>query len=85
MSSPEVSDETTVNGSYSVTVPAAIRSSLDIEPGDTLRWTLTDDGNLQVSVVDQSYGALSELEPVDVGTETNAVELEREFGSPEEE
>lgn len=81
MSSPEVSDETTVNGSYSVTVPAEIRSSLGIEPGDTLRWTLTADGELRVSVVEQSYGALSELEPVDPGAETDAVELEREFGS----
>jgi len=81
MSSPEISDETTVNGSYSVTVPSEIRSSLGIEPGDTLRWTLTDDGELRVSVVEQQYGALSDLEPVDPGTETNAVDLEGEFGS----
>lgn len=82
MSSPEVSDETTVNGSYSVTVPAAIRSALDVQPGDTLRWTLTDEGELQVSVVEQEHGALSALDPVDVGSATDAVELEDEFGSP---
>lgn len=83
MSSPRSSDETTVNASYSVTVPAEIRSSLDIEPGDTLRWTLDDDGELSVSVIEEEQGALSELEPVDIGTETNSVDLERDFGAPD--
>lgn len=80
MSNPEVTDETTVNDSHSVTVPSQIRERLDITPGDKLRWTLTDDDALHVQVVKQRYGALSDLEPVDVGEETNAVDLEKEFG-----
>lgn len=68
-----------------MTVPAPIRASLGIEPGDTLRWILTDDGELRVDVADEEHGALSRLEPVDTGTETNAVELEQEFGAPDTE
>lgn len=74
MSPPEVTDETTVNDSHSVTVPSEIRDRLDIEPGDKLRWTLADDGALRVAVVRQRYGAFDDLDPVDVGEETDAVE-----------
>lgn len=78
MSSPDVTDETTVNDSHSVTVPSEIRNRLDIEPGDKLRWTLADDGTLDVEVVRQRYGAFQDLEPVDIGEETDAVaETER--------
>lgn len=72
MSRPEVTDETTVNDSHSVTVPAEIRDRLDIEPGDKVRWTLADD-ELRVEVVRQRYGAFDDLEPIDVGEETDAV------------
>lgn len=74
MSSFDVTDETTVNDSHSVTVPSEIRNRLDIEPGDKLRWTLTDAGTLHVEVVRQRYGAFDDLEPIDVGEETDAVE-----------
>lgn len=75
-----MTDETTVNDSHSVTVPSEIRERLDIQPGDKLRWTLTGEGELRVEVVKQQYGALSDLDPVDIGEDTNAVELEKEFG-----
>ena len=68
--------------SHTVTVPDEIRTRLDIRPGDTLRWTLTDDGSVRVVVVSQRYGALSDLDPVDTDMETDAIELEREFGRP---
>jgi AbrB family looped-hinge helix DNA binding protein len=74
MSSPEATDETTVNDSHSVTVPSEIRDRLDIEPGDKLRWTLGEDGKLRVEVVRQRYGAFADLEPIDIGEETDAVE-----------
>jgi AbrB family looped-hinge helix DNA binding protein len=74
------SDETTVNESFSVTVPAAVREQLDLEPGDKIRWTATEDGGLSVEVVQQQYGVLDDVEPVDMG-ETDAVEVEREFGA----
>jgi antitoxin PrlF len=80
MASNQVTDETTVNDSHSVTVPSEIREALGIEPGDKLRWHLTDDGKLSVEVVKQRYGVLDNIEPVDVG-ETNAVEAEKEFGA----
>lgn len=65
-------DETTVNDSYSVTVPADIRREADIEAGDKLRWSVEDDDTLSVEVVSQRYGAFSDLDPVDIGEETDA-------------
>lgn len=72
--SHRVEDETTVNDSHSITVPAEVRRQAGIEPGDKLRWRVSEDGTLSVDVVNQRYGAFSELEPVDVGEETNAAE-----------
>jgi AbrB family looped-hinge helix DNA binding protein len=76
----QVINETTVNDGHSVTVPSQIREALDIEPGDKLRWHVNDEGELSVEVVKQQYGAFDDLEPVDIGEETNAVEIEKEFG-----
>ncbi|ELZ14790.1 transcriptional regulator [Natrinema mahii] len=72
--SHRVEDETTINDSYSVTVPAAVRRELDIEAGDKIRWRVTEDGTLSVEVVTQRYGAFSELDPVDIGEETDAAD-----------
>ncbi|USZ68621.1 AbrB/MazE/SpoVT family DNA-binding domain-containing protein [Halorussus salilacus] len=66
-------ERTTVNDHYSVTVPAAIRNRLDIQPGDKLDWKVTDDGQLAVEVVQQRYGAFDDFEAVDMGA-TNAAE-----------
>jgi antitoxin PrlF len=70
--SDRMEEETTVNDSYSVTVPAAIRRVAGIEPGDKLRWSVDETGTLSVEVVEQRYGAFSELEPVDTAEETHA-------------
>ncbi|MBX0297589.1 AbrB/MazE/SpoVT family DNA-binding domain-containing protein [Haloarcula nitratireducens] len=72
--SHEVEDETTVNESYSVTVPAAIRREAGVEAGDKLRWHVDEDGQLSVKLVKQQYGAFSELEPVDIGESTDAAD-----------
>jgi antitoxin PrlF len=72
--SERVEDETTVNDSYSITVPASVRREADIEAGDKLRWAVDERGELSVAVVKQRYGAFSELDPVDTGEETHAVE-----------
>jgi len=66
-------ERTTINDHYSVTVPAAIRNRLDIQPGDKLDWKVTDDGDLTVEVVKQRYGAFDGFEAADMG-ETNAAE-----------
>ncbi|PSQ33943.1 AbrB family transcriptional regulator [Halobacteriales archaeon SW_12_69_24] len=70
--SERAEDETTVNESYSVTVPAAVRRAVGIDAGDTLRWRVEADGSLSVEVVDRRYGAFADLEPVDIGEETDA-------------
>ena len=72
--SREVEDETTVNESFSVTVPAAVRRAAGVEAGDTLRWAVDEDGSLSVELVTQRYGAFSDLDPVDIGEETDAAE-----------
>lgn len=70
--SHEVEDETTVNQSYSVTVPAAVRREAGVEAGDKLRWRVAEDGTLSVELVKQRYGAFSRLDPVDIGETTDA-------------
>lgn len=72
--SQRVEDETTVNDSYSVTVPAAVRREADIEAGDKLRWTVDDEGQVSIEIVKQRYGAFSDLEPVDTGEKTHAAD-----------
>jgi AbrB family looped-hinge helix DNA binding protein len=66
-------NETTVNESWAVTIPAAVRKGLDLEPGDRLRWAVEGDGRLIAEVVRERHGAAGRLEPVDMG-ETDAVE-----------
>lgn len=71
--SSQVEDETTVNDSFSVTVPSAVREEVGIEPGDKIQWAVDDSGGVSVEVVKERYGAFSELEPVDIGEETDVV------------
>ncbi|WP_311173056.1 AbrB/MazE/SpoVT family DNA-binding domain-containing protein [Halobellus ordinarius] len=73
-------EETKVSDRGMVTIPANLRRRLDIEPGDKLRWTTDDEGNLSVEVVKQREGVFDDFEPVDAGA-TNAVEAESEFGA----
>jgi len=72
--SREIEDETTVNESYSITVPASIRREADVEAGDKLRWHVDEEGRISVELVKQQYGAFSELDPVDIGESTDAAE-----------
>ena len=72
--SHEVEDETTVNESYSVTVPAAIRREAGVEAGDKIRWHVDEEGDLSIKLVKQQYGAFSRLDPVDSGEPTDAVD-----------
>ena len=62
MAADEASAETTVSDRGMVTIPAALRRRLDIEPGDKLRWTTNDEGDLSVEVVKQRYGAFDDDE-----------------------
>ncbi|SFR32382.1 AbrB/MazE/SpoVT family DNA-binding domain-containing protein [Halogeometricum limi] len=60
-------EETKVSESGMVTIPAAVRRRLDIEPGDTIRWKVAEDGELSVDVVHEQYGAFTDFEPVSMG------------------
>lgn len=73
MATDDPTDTTTVSDRYAVTVPAEIRQRLDIEPGDKLRWRITDDETLRVEILEQRYGAFDDFEPADMG-ETDAVD-----------
>jgi AbrB family looped-hinge helix DNA binding protein len=72
-------EETAVTERWGVTIPAAIREELDIEPGDKIRWSITESGDVDITVVRERRGALADAEPIDAGTETDAVELSEEF------
>jgi len=80
MATEEAPEETKVSDRGMVTIPAEIRRRLDIGPGDKLRWAVDEDGDLTVELVHQREGVFDDFEPVDAG-ETDAVELEREFGA----
>jgi AbrB family looped-hinge helix DNA binding protein len=80
MATNDPSAETPVSDRGTVTIPAEIRQYLDIDAGDKLRWTVDDEGELVIDVVHQREGVFDDFEPVDVG-ETDAVEVEREFGA----
>lgn len=60
MATDEGPEETTVSDRGMVTIPAALRHRLDIEPGDKLRWDTDEEGNLSVEVVRQRYGAFED-------------------------
>jgi len=64
-------DESTITENYAATIPAGVRKRLDVQPGDKLRWTATDEGELRVEIVRQRYGALDDLEPVHLGGVTD--------------
>lgn len=65
--------ETPLDETYAVTVPPQLRQRLDLEPGDRLRWEVTDDGRLAAEVVRERYGVADDLEPIDVDEETDAL------------
>lgn len=60
MASENGFEETTVSDRGMTTIPAALRNRLDIEAGDKIRWTITDDDELSVEVVHQQYGAFED-------------------------
>jgi len=80
MAAGDESIETKVSDRGAVTIPTALRQQLGIEPGDKLRWTTDEEGELSVEVIQQREGVFDDFEPIDAG-ETNAVDAEAEFGA----
>lgn len=60
-------DESTVTENYAATIPASVRSRLNVHPGDKLRWRATEEGKLEVEIIRQREGALDEFEPESMG------------------
>ncbi|MDX1746087.1 MAG: AbrB/MazE/SpoVT family DNA-binding domain-containing protein [Halobacteriales archaeon] len=73
MATPEVADVTTVSERYAATIPAAVRSRLDIRPGDRIRWAVGSSGDLEVAVIRSRARAFEDFEPAELGP-TNAAE-----------
>ncbi len=62
-----ISEETTVNDRGGTTIPAEIRDRLDIDSGDKVRWTITEEGELAVEIVKQKTGVFDDFEPASMG------------------
>ena len=43
---------TTVTDGYTVEIPESLRTELQLEPGDTIQWDITDSGRLLADVVE---------------------------------
>ncbi|MCU4973122.1 AbrB/MazE/SpoVT family DNA-binding domain-containing protein [Halobacteria archaeon AArc-m2/3/4] len=54
--------DTTIDDEYSVTIPPAVRSELDLEPGDRLEWTV-EGGRLVAEVVHERFIEFDEFDP----------------------
>lgn len=67
MATEEIPDETTVEDDCTVRIPERVRERLDVDPGDKIRWLVTDEGELSVEVVQQEYGVFEDAETVSLG------------------
>lgn len=67
MAADEDATETVVSAQGDVTVPDSLRQTLDIEPGDKLRWTLDANGAIRVEVIDRQSDTFEDFEPVSMG------------------
>lgn len=67
MATEEFPSESRVEDDYAVRIPTRIRDQFDVSPGDRVQWSVTDDGDLTVEVVEQEYGAFEGAEVVSLG------------------
>jgi antitoxin component of MazEF toxin-antitoxin module len=74
--------ETTVTDEF-VPLPAAVRESADIQPGDTVRWQVHDDGRLSLEVVEERRGAFDDFEPFETDEPVDGVEAKHTTGVDE--
>jgi len=66
-------DQSKITENYAATIPAGVRDRLDVQPGDKLRWTATEDVELRVKTVQQREGALGGFEPEPMGVDGKTV------------
>jgi AbrB family looped-hinge helix DNA binding protein len=67
MATEELSDDSKVRDDGSLRIPERVRERLDLDPGDRLRWNVTEDGELEVEVVRQEYGVFEDAPVVSLG------------------
>lgn len=48
----ESSLRTTVTEAYTIEIPESLRTELQLKPGDTIQWDITDSGRLLADVVE---------------------------------
>ncbi|ELY37317.1 AbrB/MazE/SpoVT family DNA-binding domain-containing protein [Natronorubrum tibetense] len=60
MSTDRVDAESKVSGNQA-NIPAQIRRQLDIDDGDQLRWSVKDDGTVQIEVVHRCGGSFADF------------------------
>ena len=63
-------EETRVNDTGTVTIPVEARRRVGIETGDRLRWTVDDEGTLEVEVVRERYGAFESAQTASLGDDS---------------
>lgn len=59
--------ETRITDDGTVRIPTTVRERLGVEPGDRLRWRVTDDDQLRVEIVRQEYGAFEDAPSANLG------------------
>lgn len=57
--------ETTVDESGSVSIPETVRQVAGISPGDEVRWAVDGDGTVTLEVIDRTYGAFDDVDPIE--------------------
>ena len=70
MRSDRVDAESKVSGNQA-NIPARIRRELDIDDGDFLRWSLSENGTVRVTVVSRDAGSFAGFEGYDGEEETD--------------
>lgn len=73
MSSDRIDAESKVSGNQA-NIPARIRRELGIDDGDHLRWTLDEEGRVQVTVVTQRSGTFADFNGYDGESDTDATD-----------
>lgn len=56
MATEDIPDDSKVRDDGSVRIPERVREQLDVDPGDRLQWSVTEEGELEVEVIRQEYG-----------------------------
>lgn len=57
--------KTTVDDHGAVSIPETVREAAGIAPGDDVRWTVDEDGTVTLEVLEGTYGAFDDVDPVE--------------------